>query len=67
MLVFGKEDAQSEALKKAADKAGYKVTLVKNSEAALESFINNQQDLVIIDCRHSIYYDHDKLCRSVNV
>ena len=63
MLVFGKEDGQSDALKKAADKAGYRVTLVRSSEAAIESFMNHQQDLVIIDCRHSIYFDYEKLCR----
>ena len=65
--MFGKEDAQSDALRKAADKANFRATLVKSAEAAIESFMNNQQDLVIIDCRHSIYFDHDKLCRCVLV
>lgn len=63
LLVFGKEDAQCDALSKAADKAGFKVTLAKSAEAAVESFVTHQQELVIIDCRHSIYFDHDKLCR----
>lgn len=63
LLVFGKEDAQSEAFSKAADKGGYKYTLTKTAETALESYIANQQDLVIIDCRHSKLIDHESLCR----
>ncbi|XP_067933897.1 high affinity cAMP-specific and IBMX-insensitive 3',5'-cyclic phosphodiesterase 8A-like isoform X2 [Watersipora subatra] len=65
LMVFGKEDAQSDTLKKAADKAGFGVTLVKSAEAAIESYVNNQQDLIIIDCRHSLYFEHDNLCRSL--
>lgn len=63
--MFGKEDLQSEAFVKAADKGGYKHTIVKTADAAFESYLANQQDLVIIDCRHSKILDHESICRFV--
>ncbi|KAF6041387.1 hypothetical protein EB796_000341 [Bugula neritina] len=65
LLVFGKEDAQCEAFRKAADKGNYQTTLTKTPESAIESFAENQQDLVIIDCRHSKHFDAVKLCKTL--
>lgn len=63
LLVFGKEDAQSDAFKRAADHGGYVNHIAKSSEAALELYIEHQHDLVVIDCRHSKQFDHESLCR----
>jgi high affinity cAMP-specific and IBMX-insensitive 3',5'-cyclic phosphodiesterase 8 len=65
LLVFGKEDAQSDSFWWAADKAGYKCNLVHTAEAALESFLDKHHDVIVIDHRSSKYYDAESLCRSI--
>ncbi|XP_077863705.1 high affinity cAMP-specific and IBMX-insensitive 3',5'-cyclic phosphodiesterase 8B [Saccoglossus kowalevskii] len=65
MLVFGKEDAQSDGFWWAADKGGYKCNIVRNPTAALECFLEKHHDVIIIDRRHSKNFDADALCRSI--
>ena len=62
-MVFGKEDAQSDAFWWAADKGGYKCNLVRNAETALEAYLDKHHDVVIIDQRHSKFFDAEALCR----
>ena len=65
MLVFAKEDAQSDGFWWAADKGGYKCNIVRNPEDAIECFLEKQHDLVIIDNRHTKSFDALQLCRYV--
>ncbi|XP_077989620.1 high affinity cAMP-specific and IBMX-insensitive 3',5'-cyclic phosphodiesterase 8B-like isoform X2 [Glandiceps talaboti] len=65
MLVFAKEDAQSDGFWWAADKGGYKCNIVRNPTAALECFLEKSHDVIIIDRRHSKSFDADALCRSI--
>ena len=63
MLVFSREDAQSDGFWWAADKGGYKCNIVRNSADALECFMEKQHDLIIIDHRHAKTFDALALCR----
>ncbi|KAF5291080.1 hypothetical protein FQR65_LT11465 [Abscondita terminalis] len=66
LLAFLQGDAVSETLSRAADKLGFDVTLCNSCEGALEEFLSNLHDLIIIDTRCSLKaFDYDTLCRSV--
>ncbi len=67
LLVFGKEDAQSDAFWWAASKAGYSCNLTHNAEGALECYLDRHHDVVIIDTRNNKHFDAESLCRSVTV
>lgn len=45
MLVFAKEDAQTESFVQASERASYKYSICKTSEAAMEVFLNNQPEV----------------------
>ncbi|ELU01080.1 hypothetical protein CAPTEDRAFT_201790 [Capitella teleta] len=64
LLVFAKQDAQSECFRRAADRCRCSTILVRSPEAALESYLAQQHDLVIIDNR-SRTLDAEALCRSL--
>ncbi|ESO88093.1 hypothetical protein LOTGIDRAFT_126656, partial [Lottia gigantea] len=65
LLVFNKEDVQSDSLSWAAERIGYKYTSVRSPDAAIESYSLNHQDIVFIDHRSSKYFDAESLCRSL--
>ncbi|XP_041464476.1 high affinity cAMP-specific and IBMX-insensitive 3',5'-cyclic phosphodiesterase 8B-like isoform X2 [Lytechinus variegatus] len=65
MLVFAKEDAQSDGFWWAADKGGYKCNIVRNPTDALECFLEKQHDVVIIDNRTTKGFNAVALCRSI--
>ncbi|XP_071497226.1 high affinity cAMP-specific and IBMX-insensitive 3',5'-cyclic phosphodiesterase 8B-like [Diadema antillarum] len=65
MLVFAKEDAQSDGFWWAADKGGYKCNIVRNQPDALQCFLEKQHDVIIIDHRSSKGFDAIELCRSL--
>ncbi|KAM9064978.1 high affinity cAMP-specific and IBMX-insensitive 3',5'-cyclic phosphodiesterase 8A isoform X1 [Sarcophilus harrisii] len=65
LLVFTKEDNQSNGFCWACEKAGFKSSLAKNPQSALESFLEKHQDIVIIDNRHPRQLDAIALCRSI--
>ena len=46
MLVFAKEDAQSESFLLAAERGRFKCQLCKTSEAAMELYLNNQPEVM---------------------
>ncbi|KAJ8304744.1 hypothetical protein KUTeg_018327 [Tegillarca granosa] len=62
LLVFAKEDAQSDGFWWAADKIGYKCTITHNAEGALECYLDKHHDVVIIDHRNSKHFDAEALC-----
>jgi high affinity cAMP-specific and IBMX-insensitive 3',5'-cyclic phosphodiesterase 8 len=64
LLVFSREDYQSDAFFLAAEKAGYKCNVSRNAESALECFLSKFHDVVIIDHRNNKTFDAEALCRS---
>uniref|UniRef100_A0A3B5QH49 Phosphodiesterase n=1 Tax=Xiphophorus maculatus TaxID=8083 RepID=A0A3B5QH49_XIPMA len=64
LLVFAKEDSQSNGFCWACEKANYRCSMVRTPEFALECFSEKLHDLVIIDHRHSRHFDAEALCRS---
>ncbi|XP_053405359.1 high affinity cAMP-specific and IBMX-insensitive 3',5'-cyclic phosphodiesterase 8B-like isoform X2 [Mercenaria mercenaria] len=65
LLVFSREDYQSDAFYWAAEKAGYKCNISRNPDSALECFMSKQHDVVIIDHRNNKSFDAEALCRSI--
>uniref|UniRef100_A0A672SB55 Phosphodiesterase n=1 Tax=Sinocyclocheilus grahami TaxID=75366 RepID=A0A672SB55_SINGR len=65
LLVFAKDDAQSHSFCWACERAGFRCNVARTPEAALESFQEKNHDLIIIDHRHSRYFDAEALCRSI--
>uniref|UniRef100_A0A8C2C1K2 Phosphodiesterase n=1 Tax=Cyprinus carpio TaxID=7962 RepID=A0A8C2C1K2_CYPCA len=65
LLVFAKDDAQSNSFCWACERAGFRCSVARTPEAALESFQEKNHDLIIMDHRHSRYFDAEALCRSI--
>ncbi|XP_038669154.1 high affinity cAMP-specific and IBMX-insensitive 3',5'-cyclic phosphodiesterase 8A isoform X2 [Scyliorhinus canicula] len=65
LLVFAKEDSQSTGFCWACDRAGYSCNVVQTPEAALECFLDKNHEIIVIDQRHSLYFDAETLCRSI--
>ncbi len=65
LLVFAKDDAQSNSFCWACERAGFRCNVARSPEAALESFQEKNHDLIIIDHR-SRYLDAEALCRYVS-
>ncbi|XP_039346975.1 high affinity cAMP-specific and IBMX-insensitive 3',5'-cyclic phosphodiesterase 8A isoform X5 [Mauremys reevesii] len=65
LLVFAKEDNQSNGFCWACEKAGFRCNIARTPESALECFLDKQHEIIIIDHRHSRYFDAEALCRSI--
>ncbi|KAG9489284.1 hypothetical protein GDO78_005335 [Eleutherodactylus coqui] len=65
LLVFAKEDSQSNGFCCACEKAGFKSNIAKTPESALESFLDKHHEIIIIDHRQSRCFDAEALCRSI--
>ncbi|KAG7277369.1 hypothetical protein CRUP_025609 [Coryphaenoides rupestris] len=65
LLVFAKEDSQSNGFCWACEKANFRCSVVRSPESAVECFQEKHHDLVIIDHRHSRHFDAEALCRSI--
>ncbi|XP_029431727.1 high affinity cAMP-specific and IBMX-insensitive 3',5'-cyclic phosphodiesterase 8A isoform X2 [Rhinatrema bivittatum] len=65
LLVFAKEDSQSNGFCWACEKAGFRCNIARTPESALESFLEKHHEIIIIDQRHSRYFDAEALCRSI--
>ncbi|XP_040269982.1 high affinity cAMP-specific and IBMX-insensitive 3',5'-cyclic phosphodiesterase 8A-like isoform X2 [Bufo bufo] len=65
LLVFAKEDSQSNGFCCACEKAGFKSNIAKTPESALESFLDKRHEIIIIDHRQSRCFDAEALCRSI--
>lgn len=63
LLVFAKEDSQSNGFCWACEKASFRCSMARTPESALECFLEKHHDLVIIDHRHSRHFDAEALCR----
>ncbi|XP_071844732.1 high affinity cAMP-specific and IBMX-insensitive 3',5'-cyclic phosphodiesterase 8B-like isoform X2 [Apostichopus japonicus] len=65
LLVFAKEDTQCDGFQTACEKGGYKCSLVRNHADALETYLEEQHDVVVIDHRNPKTIDAVALCRSL--
>ncbi|KFP83294.1 High affinity cAMP-specific and IBMX-insensitive 3',5'-cyclic phosphodiesterase 8B, partial [Acanthisitta chloris] len=65
LLVFAKEDNQSNGFWWACDRAGYRCNIARTPESALECFLDKHQEIIVIDHRNSRYFDAEDICRSI--
>ena len=63
LLVFAKEDSQSDAFWWACDRAGFRCNIARTPESALECFLDKSHEIVVIDGRHSRYFEAEAVCR----
>uniref|UniRef100_A0A8C2CP74 PDE8-like REC N-terminal domain-containing protein n=1 Tax=Cyprinus carpio TaxID=7962 RepID=A0A8C2CP74_CYPCA len=63
LLVFAKEDSQSDAFWWACERAGFRCNIARTPESAVECFLDKHHEIVIIDGRHSRYFEADAVCR----
>ncbi|XP_061077100.1 high affinity cAMP-specific and IBMX-insensitive 3',5'-cyclic phosphodiesterase 8A-like isoform X2 [Conger conger] len=65
LLVFAKDDSQSNAFCWACEKASFRCSIARTPESALESFLEKHHDIIIIDHRQTKHSDAEALCRSI--
>ncbi|XP_056099233.1 high affinity cAMP-specific and IBMX-insensitive 3',5'-cyclic phosphodiesterase 8B isoform X2 [Rhinichthys klamathensis goyatoka] len=65
LLVFAKEDSQSDAFWWACERAGFRCNIARTPESAVECFMDKHHEIVIIDGRHSRYFEADAVCRMI--
>nr|XP_057912073.1 high affinity cAMP-specific and IBMX-insensitive 3',5'-cyclic phosphodiesterase 8B isoform X2 [Doryrhamphus excisus] len=65
LLVFAKEDSQSDALWWACDRAGFRCNIARTPESAVECFLDKHHEIVVIDGRHSRYFEPEVVCRMI--
>uniref|UniRef100_A0A674J082 Phosphodiesterase n=1 Tax=Terrapene triunguis TaxID=2587831 RepID=A0A674J082_9SAUR len=57
LLIFAKEDNQSDGFWWACDRAGYRCNFARTPESALECFLDKHHEIIVIDHRHARYFD----------
>uniref|UniRef100_A0A8C3PJ32 Phosphodiesterase n=1 Tax=Calidris pygmaea TaxID=425635 RepID=A0A8C3PJ32_9CHAR len=62
LLIFAKEDNQSDGFWWACDRAGYRCNIARTPESALECFLDKHQEIIVIDHRNSRYFDAEDIC-----
>eukprot|EP00794_Sanderia_malayensis_P009997 gene9997-11019_t len=65
LLVFGKEDPQTDAFMSACSQGGYRCKIAHSSESAMEYYLRRQPEVTIIDLRTSVYFEGETLCRNI--
>ncbi|XP_035246374.1 high affinity cAMP-specific and IBMX-insensitive 3',5'-cyclic phosphodiesterase 8B isoform X1 [Anguilla anguilla] len=65
LLVFAKEDSQSDAFWWACDRAGFRCNIARTPESAVECFLDKHHEIVVVDGRHSRYFEAEAVCRSI--
>ncbi|XP_057261410.1 high affinity cAMP-specific and IBMX-insensitive 3',5'-cyclic phosphodiesterase 8B isoform X1 [Pezoporus wallicus] len=65
LLIFAKEDSQSDGFWWACDRAGYRCNIARTPESALECFLDKHQEIIVIDHRNSRCFDAEDICRSI--
>ncbi|TFK15742.1 methylcrotonoyl-CoA carboxylase beta chain, mitochondrial [Platysternon megacephalum] len=66
LLIFAKEDNQSDGFWWACDRAGYRCNFARTPESALECFLDKHHEIIVIDHRHARYFDAEAICRSAD-
>ncbi|XP_028827356.1 high affinity cAMP-specific and IBMX-insensitive 3',5'-cyclic phosphodiesterase 8B isoform X2 [Denticeps clupeoides] len=65
LLVFAKEDSQSDAFWWACDRAGFKCNISRTPDSAVECFLDKHHEIVVIDGRHSRYFEAEAVCKLI--
>ncbi|RVE66107.1 hypothetical protein OJAV_G00123170 [Oryzias javanicus] len=65
LLVFAKEDSQSDAFWWACDRAGFRCNIARTPESAVECFLEKHHEIIVIDGRHSRYFEPEAVCRMI--
>uniref|UniRef100_A0A4W6DE88 Phosphodiesterase n=1 Tax=Lates calcarifer TaxID=8187 RepID=A0A4W6DE88_LATCA len=65
LLVFAKEDSQSDAFWWACDRAGFRCNIARTPESAVECFLDKHHEIIVIDGRHSRYFEPEAVCRLI--
>uniref|UniRef100_A0A1A8ELB5 Phosphodiesterase n=4 Tax=Nothobranchius korthausae TaxID=1143690 RepID=A0A1A8ELB5_9TELE len=65
LLVFAKEDSQSDAFWWACDRAGFRCNIARTPESAIECFLDKHHEIIVIDGRHSRYFEPETVCRMI--
>ncbi|XP_060136226.1 high affinity cAMP-specific and IBMX-insensitive 3',5'-cyclic phosphodiesterase 8B isoform X3 [Zootoca vivipara] len=65
LLIFAKEDKQSDGFWWACDRAGYRCNIARTPESALECFLDKHHEIIVIDHRNARYFDAEAICRSI--
>ncbi|KAM5264488.1 high affinity cAMP-specific and IBMX-insensitive 3',5'-cyclic phosphodiesterase 8B isoform 6-T6 [Ctenodactylus gundi] len=65
LLIFAKEDSQSDGFWWACDRAGYRCNIARTPESALECFLDKHHEIIVIDHRQSRAFDAEAVCRSI--
>lgn len=63
LLVFAKEDSQSDAFWWACDRAGFRCNIARTPESAVECFLDKHHEIIVVDGRHSLYFEAEAVCR----
>ncbi|XP_077203456.1 high affinity cAMP-specific and IBMX-insensitive 3',5'-cyclic phosphodiesterase 8B isoform X2 [Paroedura picta] len=65
LLIFAKEDKQSDGFWWACDRAGYRCNITRTPESALECFLDKHHEIIVIDHRNSRYFNAEAICRAI--
>lgn len=65
LLIFAKEDSQSDGFWWACDRAGYRCNIARTPESALECFLDKHHEIIVIDHRQTGNFDAEAVCRSI--
>uniref|UniRef100_A0A673BIP9 Phosphodiesterase n=1 Tax=Sphaeramia orbicularis TaxID=375764 RepID=A0A673BIP9_9TELE len=57
------EDSQSDAFWWACDRAGFRCNIARTPESAVECFLDKHHEIIVIDGRHSRYFEPEAVCR----
>lgn len=63
LLIFAKEDNQSDGFWWACDRAGYRCNIARTPESALECFLDKHHEIIVIDHRQTRNFDAEAVCR----
>ncbi|MFT7815613.1 high affinity cAMP-specific and IBMX-insensitive 3',5'-cyclic phosphodiesterase 8B isoform X2 [Arapaima gigas] len=63
LLIFTKEDSQSDAFWWACDRAGFRCNIARTPESAVECFLDKHHEIVVIDARQTCYFEPESVCR----
>ncbi|KAM3847624.1 high affinity cAMP-specific and IBMX-insensitive 3',5'-cyclic phosphodiesterase 8B [Vipera latastei] len=65
LLIFAKEDKQSDGFWWACNKAGYRCNIARTPESAFECFLDKHHEIIVIDYRNPRHFDAEAICRSI--
>lgn len=67
LLLFSRADAQCSALERAADVGRYDVDVARSTDAAMQSYVARQHDVVVVDTRSDSIIDAESFARSLQL